>query len=243
MCPNYGLLGPPLMPRPYRTTVIVDEPTSTATPTLHIDDDDYDDDDYDDGDYDDDATPTKMSSLEYHQILETRAVDGTEPSHTLSPRDNEEELRVPMGVSPSGLCQHKEQDCTRWHGILLPTEAAVMSKRDTDHHFSHRAHAAEPTVTQTSTTTHFPTPTTAIKGCPENDRQCQGSFFGPPQLEEAKNKNPKMMCAMGDWECQNGIEPPVKEEKRDVDVVLPTATGTSELKPDVNCLGAPWLCS
>ena len=218
------------------------------------------------------STPTATSSMEHRPILETRAVDGTNAYHTLSPKDKEEELKAP-------LC-HKDRGCMGEHGILPPAEAEVVSKRDTDHPaLTHRDAGAEPTFTQTSTMTQFPTPIAAVKACPENDRQCQGSFLSPPQLEKGEQKNPKMFCGVNDRECwalslpphqlENGIHnnpeklcgvngrmcqdnwyvPPTKaekEEKRDVDIVLPTATGTSEMKIDANfdanCLGNPYLC-
>lgn len=227
-------------------------------------------------------TPTKMTPLEHRPALETRALDGTKPHHTLSPRDNEEEL-----------C-HKNRGCNRWQGNLPPTEAEVISKRDIDQpNLTYRDDAAEPTVTQASTATHLPTPATviapcdrrdvkclnrhhnyhcdpskrkcffdflphtapeepsptptaALKECPENDRQCQGSFLAPPQLEKDKHKNPEKLCGVDDRECQeNGHFPPAKaekEERRNVDIVLPTANGTSEVKPDVDCSGMPYLC-
>ena len=317
-------------------------------------------------------TPTEISSTGNHPTLEPRAVDGTEPHHTLSPRDNEEERRKPTG---EGLCQHKERDCTRWHGILLPTEGAAISKRDIGHPtLSHRNNEAEPTITQTSTTTHYPTPTTfpgpcdpgdenclieylelydscdasdtncflnfinteegsptppaAVIKCPKDDPRCPHSLLRPLQLEEDRHKRAEMVCPMDNLECQNAFDLPLqprkgppgsgtpactagdpecssnkrsppgdlplvdpslpaplpptvwpyqmsedpvtvdsqdedpldedlldedsldedpwakaeKEEKRDVDIVLPTATGTSELKPGVDCVGMPWLC-
>lgn len=250
-------------------------------------------------------TPTEIPSTEDHSTLEERAVDGTEPHHTLFPRDNEEERRKPTG---EGLCQHKEQDCTRWHGILLPTEGAAISKRDIGHPtLSHRDNAAEPTITQTSTTTHSPTPTTFPGPCHPGDEKClieylelydscdasdTNCFLNFISTEEGSPTPPAAVvkCAKNDPRCPHLLrgpgqfdpspparlpptespyptpEDPVtvdsqdedpqdedsldedpwakaeKEEKRDVDVVLPTATGTSELKPDVDCSGMPWLC-
>ena len=323
-------------PEPLITTTIMEiEGEPTPTPTL-----------------------TEIPSTEDHSTLEERAVDGTELHHTLSPRDNEEERRKPTG---EGLCQHKERDCTRWHGILLPTEGAAISKRDIGHPtLSHRDNEAGPTITQTSTTTHSPTPTTfpgpchpgdekclieylelydscdasdtncflnfistegsptppeAVIKCANNDPRCPHFLRGPgppPQLKNDKHKRAEMVCPMDDLECQNAFDLPLqprkgppgsvtplctagdpecpgnkhsppaplpptespypmpedpvtvdsqdedpededsldedpwakakKEEKRDVDVVLPTAAGTSELKPDVDCSGMPWLC-
>ncbi len=254
-------IGPGIEPDlPIHFPEIEGEPTPTPTPT-----------------------PTEILAMGHRSILETRAVDGTEPHHSLSPRDNEGEL----------LC-HKIRGCNRWQGNLPPAEAEVISKRDTDHlTLPYRNDEAEPTVTQTSTTTHspkpttligacdrrdvkclnrhhsyhcdaskgkcffdflpytaseerFPTPTAGAKECPENDRQCQGSFLQPSQLEEDRHKNPEKLCGVNGQLCQgNRHFPPTraeKEEKRNVDVVLPTATGTSEGKPDVDCSGMPWLC-
>ena len=240
-------------------------------------------------------TPTEISSTEDHSTLEERAVDGTEPHHTLFPRDNEEERRKPTG---EGLCQHKERDCTRWHGILLPTEGAAISKRDIGHPtLSHRDNEAGPTITQTSTTTHSPTPTTFPGPCHPGDENClieylelydscaasdTNCFLNFISAEEGSPTPPEAVikCANNDPRCPRflrGPFPPTKspypmpedpvtvdsqdedpededsldedpwakakkEEKRDVDVVLPTASGTSELKPDVDCSGMPWLC-
>ncbi len=90
---------------------------------------------------------------EHRPILETRAVDGTRPHHTLSPSDNEAELSKRVRVRPPPLC-HNDPDCIGWHAL-------------------------------------------------------------------AKAE---------------------KEEKRDVVVALPTATGTSEVKIDAECSGSPYLC-
>ena len=251
-------------------------------------------------------TPTEISSTEDHSTLEERAVDGTEPHHTLSPRDNEEERRKPTG---EGLCQHKEQDCTRWHGILLPTEGAAISKRDIGHPtLSHKDNETEPTITQSPTTTHLPTPTTfpgpcdpgdekclieylielydscdasdtncflnsistevgsptppaAVIKCAKNDRRCPHFLRGPPLVDpsppaslqptERPYPTPEDPVTVDsqdeDLQDEDSLDEDPwakakKEEKRDVDVVLPTASGTSELKPDVDCSGMPWLC-
>ena len=167
--------------------------------------------------------------MERRAILETRAVDGTKPNHALSPRDNEE-----------GLLCHKERGCNRWQGNLPPAEAEVISKRDINHPaLSQRDVDAEPTITQTSTTPHFATPTATIKACPDNYRPCQGSFLTNPPQEF-------WYCRANDRECLDIGHFPLakaeKEEKRDVDIVPPPATGTSEVKIPAACFGTPYLC-
>ena len=205
--------------------------------------------------------PVELSSEEYRRILgvmaSEAAVKAAEAHHTLSSRDNEEELRK---------C-HKSRDCNKWHNTFPPpAQPGVVSKTDIGHPtLSHRDDEAEPTATQTSTPIQTPTPTTTmppcdplesecpnpwlyrcnpvendciwetmmpatkeepsptqtavLQECPENDRQCQGhSLFEPPPYPPAKSE----------------------EEKRDVDVVIPSAASAMKINPE--CTLPPFLC-
>ena len=168
-------------------------------------------------------------NLKRSAILETRAVDGTKPNHALSSRDDEEER----------LC-HKDRVCDRWQGNLPPAEAEVISKRDIDHPaLSQRDVEAEPTITQTSTTSHFATPTTSP--CDLHDMKCLIAYIDL-FCEAAKRDcffNFRTRTADGE---SSPTPTATIKEKRDVDIVLPPASGTSEVNIPAACSGAPYLC-
>ena len=81
-----------------------------------------------------------------------------------------------------------------------------------------------------------PTPTAAVKECPENDRQCQGSFLPPPHAGNDIALKIERWCKLFDSPACRGIPPAKeKEEKRDEDIVLPLiAAAIAELtsKPE-----------
>ncbi|KAK0509091.1 hypothetical protein JMJ35_008462 [Cladonia borealis] len=99
--------------------------------------------------------PEMIASLEKHATLENIAVDRKKPQPTFF------------------LCQD-DPDCNKGHAAPFTAEAAVISKRRDMGHptLSHRGDKAEPTITQTSTTTHSPTPTTPIPACASHDVEC-----------------------------------------------------------------------
>ena len=201
-------------------------------------------------------TPTETLSNGDRQILEIIAVEAAGPHHTLSPRDNEEELR--KRLQPRRPCR-KGQACYKWQNTFPPpAEAELVSKTDIGHPtLSHRDDEAEPTLTQTSTAIQSPTPTTTMapcdpleSECPENDRQYH--WFGPPvhhpfgpapaQHEKGIHKSPEKLCGANDQECRKNLHfPPTKseEEERDVDIVIPSAA--SEVTIPI-CTLPPFLC-
>lgn len=92
-----------------------------------------------------------------------------------------------------------------------------------------------------------PTPTAAVEECPENDRQCQGSFLPAPHHEKGVHKSPEKLCGVNGQECRKNRHfpptiPPTKtgEEKRDVDIVIPTYASEMTINPI--CTLPPFLC-
>ena len=84
---------------------------------------------------------------------------------------------------------------------------------------------------------HSPNPTAAVKECPENNRQCQGSFLPPPHAGNDIALKIERLCKLFDSPACRGIPPAKaeKEEKRDEDIVLPLiAAAIAELtsKPE-----------
>ena len=143
--------------------------------------------------------PEMIASLEKHATLENIAVDRKKPQPTFF------------------LCQ-EDPDCNKGHAAPFTAEAAVISKRRDMGHptLSHRGDKAEPTITQTSTTTHSPTPTTLIPACERHDVKClnqyhdhQGDEAEPTITQTSTTTHsptptpPIPACASHDVECLN----------------------------------------
>ena len=139
--------------------------------------------------------PQIIASLEKHATLELRAVDREKSQPTVF------------------LC-HEDPECNKGHAAPFTAEAAVISKRDPGHPtLSERGDQAEATITQTSTTTHFPTPTPLIPACARHDVKCLNQHRGdeaeptPTQTSGTSHSpHPTALipaCACDDVKCLN----------------------------------------
>ena len=110
-------------------------------------------------------TPTETLSNEVRRIPGLVAIDkafdaavaAAASSHTLSPRDNEEELR---------MC-HKGRHCDKQHNAFSPP-GHTLSPRDGE---------AEPTATQTSGPIQALTTTTTTAPCHPLDSECPNPYY------------------------------------------------------------------
>ena len=110
-------------------------------------------------------TPTETLSSEARRILGLVAIDkafdaavaAAATPHTLSARDNEEELR---------MC-YKGRHCDKQHNTFSPPA----------HTLSHRDGEAEPTATQPSGPIQILTPTTTTAPCHPLDSECPNPYY------------------------------------------------------------------
>ena len=198
-------------------------------------------------------TPTELSSEEERRILEA-ALEAAEAYHTLSPRDDDEELRK----CPQG------RYCNKLHMTLPPpAQPGVVSKTDISHPtLSHRDEEAQPTAPQpsTMTTVHIRTPTTTTAPCDPLASECPNPYYQrcdptehecfwdhalprPPQHEKGIHTSPEKLCGVNDQMCRkNWHLQPTKtgEEKRDVDIVIPSDMSAMTINP--LCTTPPFLC-
>lgn len=222
------------------------------------------------------STPTELSSEEERKILGVMALEAggvvaleaAGAHHTLSPRDNEEELRR----CPHGQCTYPS-----------PAQPGMVSKTDISHPtLSHRNEEAQPTAPQpsTMTTIHIPTPTTTTPPCDPLVSECPNPYYQrcdpterecsldnattkekpsptptptlpaiprfyprPPQHEKSIHTSPEKLCGANDKECRkNWPLPPTKTrvEELDANMVIPSDL-SAFTRPPI-CDQPPFLC-